>query len=172
MPGKSQKLANILTIIGAALVAFTLFYSIRELRALQAEVGRKKAVSAKLNTKITELNETIERIKFGPIAELLTVKAIAIRQEGRRDAQNRQLYNFMLWLDLPEFRKKDIEFVKYYFDDPSMLKKERIGKEVSNGFAINYLGYGCLRRVKVTVVLKQHPNVEIDFPMCERIVIQ
>jgi len=169
---KSQKLATFLTLAGFIMAVAAVAYSISELQSLNSQVEQKRLKSDSLNIKIDELKLTIDKIKNGPISELITPKAIAVRLEGRRAQNGRQLFNFVLWIDLPNYRKSDIQSVKYHFGHSSMLMKERTGKQASNGFAVNYTGWGCLGMVTLTVVLQNQQEVTIDFPMCDEIVIQ
>ena len=173
MAHKSKKLATLLTFLGFLLVATALLYSVFQLKSIQDQIELKSAQSDSLNTKIEELNETINHIKNGPILELIKPKAIAVKLEGKKDGlEGRQLYNFILWAELPNYRKKDIRHIKYFFNHSSMLKKNRISKEPTNGFAVNYTGWGSIPVVELTISQIDKPDIKLDFNMSREIIFK
>jgi hypothetical protein len=173
MAYKSKKLATLLTFLGFLLIATALLYSVFQLKSIQDQIELKTAQSEQLNTKIEELNRTIDHIKNGPIIELVKPKAIAVKLEGKKDGlESRQLYNFILWTEMPNYRKKEVPQIKYFFNHSSMLKKNRISKEPTNGFAVNYTGWGSIPVVELTISQIDKPDVKIDFNMSEEIIFK
>ncbi|MDH3845599.1 MAG: hypothetical protein OES69_16795 [Myxococcales bacterium] len=163
----SGQTATALTFLGVALMAVAIGYSIHTLNLVRNEVAEKKDKREELKSQIELLRTEIEHIRSGPLAELITPQAIAIRRDDLSGAGDRPRFNFLIWLDLPYARKADIKEVRYEFLDPSFLEKKRVSSEPSSGFAVGYLGWGAMTRVPITVVPKEGEEFIIDFPMHE-----
>ena len=165
-----QKLSTLLTIAGIIMVAFSIGYSVFKLQDLRAEIALKQDVSAGLEEEIRQLDARIDHIRNGPITELITPRAVAVEVEGQRDWNTgRQLYNIILWVDMPYYRRSGIRHINYFFDHPSKLMRDRQARLASNGFAVSYLGWGCLEEVELTIVQEDRPDATYRFPMCDNI---
>ena len=137
-----QKLSTLLTFAGIAMVVFSIGYSVMKLQELRAEIELREEVSAGLEEEIRQLDARIDHIRNGPIIELITPRAAAVEVDGVRGwSTGRQLYNVMLWVEMPYHRRSGIRHINYYFDHPSMLMRNRQGSMASNGFAVSYLGW-------------------------------
>ncbi len=153
---------------GIVMVAFSIGYSLVKLQELRAEIGQKMEVSAGLESEIRMLDERIDQIRNGPITELITPRAAAVEVEGLRDwITGRQLYNIMLWVEMPYYRRSGIRYINYNFDHPSKLMRDRQGRVASNGFAVSYLGWGCLEVVELTIVQADRSEAVYHFPLCD-----
>lgn len=86
---------------------------------------------------------------------------------GLKDSENRQIYDFTLWIDLPYSRRQEIQSVEYKFEHPTYIDKVRTGREPSNGFSVSYRGWGCLNAVELTVLLENGDKVQTIFDMCK-----
>lgn len=161
----SPRAATLLSLAGIALMAAAILYGFYKLDEISGEIAAKSAELAELEAQIELLEDEVERIREGPLAELITPKALAVRREGLRDSNNRQIYNYIVWLDLPHARKREIREVRYVFGDRSFLRNRLTSNEPSNGFAVGYLGWGAMTRVPITVVPLQGDDFTIDFPM-------
>lgn len=144
-------------------------YSVVKLLELRAEIEEKKEEFAGLEEEVRMLDKRIVHIRTGPITELITPRAAAVEVDGLMDRSGRQLYNFMLWVEMPYYRRSGIRHINYYFDHPTMLVRNRPGRMASNGFAVSYLGHGCLGMVELTIVQTDHPDAVYHFPMCENL---
>lgn len=165
-----QKLSTLLTLAGIVMVAFSIGYSVVKLQELRAEIADKEQVSAGLEEEIRQLDERIDHIRNGPITELITPRAAAVEVEGLRDGNSgRQLYNIMLWVEMPYYRRSGIRYINYHFDHPSKLMRDREGRVASNGFAVSYLGWGCLEVVELTIVQMDGTDAVYRFPMCDNV---
>ncbi|MBN1479328.1 hypothetical protein JXA70_03555 [candidate division KSB1 bacterium] len=165
-------LANLVTVMGILLILAAFVYSYAQYNLLHKQVEQKAALSDSLDTMVKSLEDSVDSIKHGPIADLVKPKALAITLPGQRDPENRQLYNFIVWIEVPHVRKSEISSVAYLFDYFTMLKKERIGREPGNGFAVNYTGWGCLETITLTIKLKNGTQTTVDFAMCDNLVIR
>ncbi len=167
-----QKISTLLTLTGFAMVAFSIGYSIMKLQDLRGEIAVKEGISTELQAEIVRLDAEIEHIRHGPITDLIQPRAAAVQLDGQRDQYERQLYNIILWVDLPHYRKSGIRYINYHFDHPSKLLRDREGRLASNGFAVSYLGWGCLEEVILTIVQHDRPDAEYRFPMCDNVEMQ
>jgi hypothetical protein len=144
-------------------------YGIYELKAVDDAITKKKAELTELRGQIDPIKEEIDHIRKGPLSELVTPRAIAILRPGLRDESGRQLFNFIVWLDLPYVRKADIKEVEYVFGDESFLRNRHTSSESSNGFAVGYLGWGAMTSVPITIAQNHGPDVTLRFRMSDKI---
>ncbi len=166
---KLSHLEKPISAFGLLLLVAVVGYGYRQLAYLREQVHQRANDKAGLDRSIEDLRSEIRRLKTAPVRELVTPRAIAVPLRHKRDAQDRPLYNFMLWVELPASRRNDIAKVEYRFDHPSYLVKTRTGTDPSNSFAISYLGWGCLQHVSETIVDPQGRQYlpPIDFEMCK-----
>lgn len=154
---------------GLLLFVAVVGYGYRQFADLRKQVHERVSTKAGLDRSLNNLRSEIDRLQHAPVRELVTPRAIAVPLQNERDAENKRLYNFTLWVELPASRRKDIAKVEYHFDHPSYLLKTRTGTDPSNSFAISYLGWGCLQHVSETIVDPQGRQYlpPIDFEMCK-----
>ncbi len=171
---KASKLAAIFTLFGFLIVIASISYSTFKLATLNKKLGAKKEeIHNKkeeldgLQKKIDQLNQTIDILKYAPISSLITPKAFAVPITGLRDAENRQIYDFTLWIDLPYSRRQEIQSVEYKFEHSTYFDKLKTGREPSNGFSVSYRGWGCLNVVGLTALLENGDKVQTSFDMCK-----
>jgi len=166
-----QRVATLLSLFGFASMIVAIGYGLYMLTIVDDEIKVKKGELAELEGQIASLQKEIDYIRNGPLSELVTPKAIAIRRPGLKDQQDRQLFNFIVWLDLPYVRKADIQQVQYVFGDSSFLRNRHKSSESSNGFAVGYLGWGAMRSVPITVAPNQGPEFTIEFRMFDELTV-
>ncbi len=164
---RRSKWAAIFTLLGFMIFISSLIYCYYRLNSLEKEVSQKKIILSELNSEIKDLNQTINKLKYAPISELIIPKVVAVPIEGLKDRENRQIYDFTIWIDIPYYRREDIQSVEYTFEHTSYLKPKRIGREPSNGFGVSYRGWGCLTLVKLKVILKNGNQILKNFNMCD-----
>lgn len=168
IPG-SPRTANFLSVLGIALMAGAILYGFHSLNRIGNEIDTKKAKLTDLAAEIKPLREEVERLRDGPLSDLITPKAIKVLRQGLKDQEERQLSNFIFWLELPYARKADIREVRYLFPDPSRLKNLYTSDEPSNGFMVSYLGWGLEPLVQITVVPKESDEFPVQFRALEEL---
>lgn len=161
--------AKLLSFFGFALMLIAIGYGLYELKAVDDAITEKKDELTELRRQIGPIKEEIDHIRNGPLSELVTPRAIAILRPGLRDERGRQLFNFIVWLDLPYVRKADINEVEYVFGDESFLRNRHTSSESSNGFAVGYLGWGAMTSVPIKIAQNQGPDVTLRFRMSDEI---
>jgi len=164
----SPLVAKMLSLFGFALMVIAIGYSFYMLTVVDDKIEVKKGELAELEEQIVPLKKEIYRIRNSPLSKLIIPKAIAICDPT---PSVQQLYNIMVWLDLPEVRKAEIQEVQYVFGDSSFLRNRHQSKEPSNGFAIGYLGWGFMTSVPITVIPKKGPEFTIEFRMFDKVVM-
>ncbi len=88
-----------------------------------------------------------------PIDSLLEPKAhVTLSNKG---SYNR---NFVLWVEVPSFRKYEIQEVQYNLCE-GFIDIQRTSTEPSNSFSIGYLGYGYCDEVMVDIILKSGDTI-------------
>jgi hypothetical protein len=101
-----------------------------------------------------------------PVAADIVPRASFTERKEEKDS-----YDFSLWLGVPEEQKAGIRRVVYIFNNPTFKQKEYESQQASDGFRIGYRGWGCLDRVIIRIEL-QSANSHIDFNMCEALKAQ
>lgn len=93
-----------------------------------------------------------------PIDSLITPRAAITKfRVGGTDFRN-----FVLWIDVPSFRKNEIKEVHYNFCK-GFLNPERISKEPSSSFSIGYLGWGYCPTIDIDIILKTGDTIKQNF---------
>ncbi|TNF40174.1 MAG: hypothetical protein EP310_09390 [Bacteroidetes bacterium] len=118
--------------------------------------GRTEKYSG-LNTE--NLIETLEQDRNLPIENLIVPRAASTFVSGRN-------YTFLLWIDVPSFRRDEIKEVVYKLC-PGFADRIRISREPSSGFAVGYLGWGLCPMIEITVKLEDGTEIVKNFPMQE-----
>jgi hypothetical protein len=124
------------------------------------------AISHEIDTHqemIAQLIEEINRLKDPTVQ----VRANATAIPGLKDPQNRQVFDFNLWITSSQFTLNRIRKVNYNFSESSFMLKNRASSDDSNGFTVGYRGWGCLTAVAVDVEYTDGEIERIFFNMCE-----
>jgi len=118
----------------------------------------------KNNTFSTENSDTI--ISFIPLKALIIpiVKSTPLNKKGYK---NYDLYDFSLYLKLPESRKKEIKKVNYYFTHKYAFKLNSTNPE--DNFRVKFEGWGCFTDIKISLFLVNSDSLIIHFNMCEEL---
>lgn len=142
---------------------------IKQLSVLRENYSANKKSILELERRVDEggskkLREMIKETT--PLSAIIIPQAKAEPIPGRLSRTGQQIYNFSLWIDLPEERKSEIEKVRYEFNHPTF--KDKINESVNpgDGFRIGYQGWGCLTRVIITMYPREGEPINIDFDMC------
>ena len=96
-----------------------------------------------------------------PIENLIVPRAVASKPDN-----NSKNYSFLIWIDVPTFRRNEIKEVQYELCK-GFIDLFRLSREPSSGFAIGYLGWGFCPVIKVKVRLVNGKDINIDFRMGE-----
>ncbi|MDO7173839.1 ATP-binding protein [Mariniflexile sp. AS56] len=102
----------------------------------------------------------VERLRIEqtyPIDSLIVPRASV--SASNKGSNNR---NFMLWIDVPSFRKYEIKEVNYKLCK-GFVDRLRVSNEPSSSFSIGYLGYGYCPTVDIDVVLKTGDTIRKSF---------
>jgi hypothetical protein len=165
--------------VGLGMVLFALGNGIRSLGGYRMQLDEKRRELRGVEEAINPLDQEIVKLTRGPLAELITPKAIGIitgRKTvisfGPEKGQETDLINFTLWIDVPSCRRQDIREVRYGFPNPTYLSATRVGRDPSNGFAVSYQGWGVVPVVPVTVVQTNGDRLEIPFRFSREVTIR
>jgi hypothetical protein len=157
---------TVVSTIGALLLIGATFTAAKSWIRLQGELGEASEREQSLEKRKNELAAEIARIKNSPVGELATPVAFRVPLEGKRDAQGRQLFNFMLWLDVPGSRLKDIS--KVYYTNPKFIVRTRVATEPTNSFAVSYERFECLDNIQITIFDRNgHSSPPKQFDSCK-----
>jgi hypothetical protein len=126
---------------------------------------QKRDAEIAVNMAIEKLN----RQGKASISDLMRPRASAT--PAMRDSAGRQLYNFVLWLDISPERREQIRRVTYKFNHPTFTPRTKSSTEASNGFAVSYRGWGCLYLVTIEVIFEDGDTKDIYFDMCSALEI-
>lgn len=146
------------------ILAFLVFYSINSRkREIEALCAQEKAETAELKTKellqlvvqgrgkeysdkdYDEVVEMLRQQQTYPIDSLIVPRAISVPISGSKN------YDFLIWIDVPSFRRDEIKQVIYTWPCSGFSDKVHIGKEPSMGFAFGYRGWGYCPHILIDV---------------------
>lgn len=142
----------------------------KQIGVLRGNTRELEQSYAKLHTVVAASGSPklkMEYTKGTPLIAVVKPRASAMRSNGGRSGT--PLYDFSLWLDVPEDRKEEIASVEYEFNHPTFRQKTQESSDPKTGFKVSYNGWGCLRSVLVKIHLKQGGAQTIDFDMCEAV---
>ncbi len=108
------------------------------------------------NVNDSVLKEYLYTERFNPLSSLIIPRGSVSSNKGSDKS------NFMLWLDMPSFRKAEIQEVQYKLC-PGFVDRLRISEEPSSSFAIGYLGWGYCPTIDISVILKTGDTIEKVF---------
>ena len=171
---------NIITssIVALLLITFLVIYSInsrqKEIAALNA---KEEAKAAELRTQELlqlvvsgrgeayenkDFDEVVKRLRSEqtyPIDSLIVPRAIKVPIKGTN------LYDWLVWIDVPSFRTKEIKEVTYKWPCTGFIDSIHVGKEASLGYAFGYRGWGSCPTILINVALANGETLQMDFPM-------
>lgn len=97
-----------------------------------------------------------------PIDGLIVPRAIKVQVAG-----SGTLFDFLIWIDVPSFRRDEIKQVVYKWPCRGFLDSTHIGKEPSLGFAFGYRGWGTCPRILINVEHTDGTVYQIDFALID-----
>jgi hypothetical protein len=162
-------IAIFLTLFGTILIILTIYLGVKFNNELREKVKCQKELQIELDASIEELEQTIVDLTEGPLAKIVAMEAMAVELVGRKTQDDNQLYDFSLWIDVPNNRKNDIERVEYRRGPGDKLQKVITGNQPTNGFSVSYTGWGCFHIVEVTIIEKSGKSTKMSFNQCDSI---
>lgn len=171
-----------ITILSVAIVALlllittTVFFAIEARKeGIVAEQEKVKSQNAENNTKellklvmqgrgeqYVNQNDSLlmEQLRIEqtyPIDSLIVPRASV--SPSNKGSENR---NYMLWVDVPSFRKYEIKQVNYKLCS-GFVDRLRVSNEPSSSFSIGYLGYGYCPIIDIDVILQTGDTIKKVF---------
>lgn len=146
--------------------------NLKSLRKLEASLDEQIVVLRQqkddLLTNYRELGREVNRrsARKVPLPIEAVVKPRVSADFIGRFSNGQPKRQYKLWLDVPAGRQGEISEVEYFFNHPTFRNKIQISKSSNNGFQVGYTGWGCLRRIVITLVLKNGTRKKVDFSMC------
>ena len=103
------------------------------------------------------LSQTLHKERTYPIDSLIEVSASV--SPSNAGGENK---NYTMWIEMPSFRKDEIEEVRYNFRR-GFIDRLRISKDPSSSFSIGYLGWGYCPTMQIDVILKTGKVISLPF---------
>jgi len=122
-------------------------------------LGEFRRLSEKSHAQIASLPPT-------PIETLVIPRADTV-PIGHQTSDGRELREYSLWVEVPDNRISELAEVSYFFNHPTFREKVQRSSNAIDGFRVKYIGWGCLYRIVITLVLENGQRHEIDFNMCQ-----
>ncbi len=140
---------------------------------LRQQIESYSSTLKELNHQITafggrQLQENAKQIT--PFIAQIKVRATA-EETHRTTADKSPIYNFRLWIEGPPDVMSRIGAVQYEFNHPTFVQKIQRSENITDGFRVEYSGWGCLHSVIVTFALRNQEGKppSLDFEMCSAI---
>jgi hypothetical protein len=83
--------------------------------------------------------------------------------------RNPDVYRFTLWLSVPDNYRSRIKEVAYLLNHRTLNFVTMRSSDPSDGFAVGYTGWGCLRNVIITMTMSDGTSYKFSFDMCPAI---
>lgn len=142
----------------------------KQIEVLRGNARELEQSYASLHTVVAASNSPQLKMAYSKNLPLITVvKPRATAVPSKTGRASVPLYDFSLWVDVPENRKSEIVSVEYEFNHPTFRQKTQQSSNAEDGFKVSYSGWGCLRSVLVRIHLRQGGVQTIDFDMCEAV---
>jgi hypothetical protein len=174
---KRSRQGAMISSIGFLIIILSFVFASWKLKNMNDIIVSKAIEISTLDSTITRQNGEIEskqKLVNDLVAEInklrnpaIQPKVRAVEIPGLFDPQNRQIFDFTLWITSSQFTLNRISKVSYYFENATYLLKERESKDNSNGFLISYRGWGCLSVVKIMVEYENGEKETLYFNMCD-----
>ncbi len=159
---KASKRLALLSLMVFLAVISVIAYNATRLNAINATISEHETeVETRMKT-IDELNEEVERLRYASVQK---PNAHAEELPDIRDARGRQIYDFMLWIDVSAFLNKDILEVRYASQSRDLGLATSTDR--TNGFSVSFRGAECLDNIRVTLLYRNGAGETLDFNMCE-----
>jgi hypothetical protein len=106
-----------------------------------------------------------ERLPFATVA-VPHARAERLPEPAKGPAAGKEpTYRFYLSLSVPQARRDQIAKVVYTFDHPTFKHKDMTSTDPSNNFEVNYVGWGALTNVTITITTRDGKTEQMPFNM-------
>lgn len=135
---------------------------------LAAQVDRLLETKTKIDAVLAEPKPAARAVSADEVRRQLQVRLHrSASREHTRDG--RPLYQIDFSVGGPPEIVSRVASIRYTFDHPTFVPKTRVGSDAKSGFSISYLGWGCIKEVGVTAVLRGGEEVSLpSFPFCDK----
>jgi len=83
------------------------------------------------------------------------------------EIENRPEYKFTIFVNSTPAVLDSIKEVEYKFNHPTFNKQTEIARSAEDKFSTQYIGWGCLRSLSVSVLMKDGTSRSFEFNMCK-----
>jgi hypothetical protein len=157
---------QVLLILAAIVVYTYVWMGIRPLlqqrQTLTTDIAQWKKEKDALIASVGALNYA----KITPQNQVFQLKASA-KATGRTTPDGKPIYRFSIYVDASPDTLQNINRVAYDFNHPTFVQPHREEINRDHKFQTQYLGWGCLSPVNVTVYLKDTTTQSFPFDMCK-----
>lgn len=136
----------------------------REVQILDSQAARLRREKADLQADKSRL-QTLAGV-VGSLQSVVKPKVYVQRVAGVLDPRGRPIFDFILFLSVPETRRSEIRHVEYVINHPERLNPVARGGSAEASFAAAYRGTGCFDPVIVRVTPVQGSQFTIPFNEC------
>lgn len=174
---KASRRAAMLSLSGVVIVLASLAYGSFRLYALRSEIAdletTKKGLGedvGKLQDQLKSLQNSIQSLSYAKVTpqnEVFQVQATAKARPGVINPDGNGVYDFSIFINGSKELLSKIEKVTYDFDHPTFRKPHQEASDRNSKFLVQYVGWGCLTQVGVTVYMKDGTKQSIPFDMCK-----
>lgn len=177
----SSRSSLIMVALGVITLGASVYYSFTRLQPLENEIARKQAEVARLNREAADTQHAIEDARQQHAAlkrnieELYAVRVTnsntvyEVKSTAKATGRNTSFgpeYKFSVLINAPADVLRAMRRVEYTFNHPTFKDKTVVVETVTDQFAHSYVGWGCLTRVDVDVVLNDGSRHPFNFNMC------
>lgn len=179
---RSSNVSLVMVGLGTLFLIGSIYYSASRLRPLQQQIDEKQQQIAALEAeevirkkRIAEIKkeyktlksstENLYSVKVTPDNGVYEMQATAWAT-GRQTGSGPE-YKFSIMVNSTPAVLNAIREVEYRFDHPTFNQKVQVASNKDDGFAVRYVGWGCLNRVGITVRLQDGVEHTFDFNMCK-----
>jgi len=152
---------------GFVILILSVVFSYMQVQEAQETVTALETQADELNDDIIAYKQQIADLEAASSPDAIIAQNTTVRLDGIRDAQERQIYDFTIWLQVPILLKDQIDHVTYAFDHISKLRPNQTSSTYANGYAISYRGWGCFSGVVITVHLKDGGEHKLEYDQCD-----
>jgi hypothetical protein len=171
--GAQQKFFNVIVwlqvpLILAAITVYAYVWTgikplLQQREAVKTEIEGLRKQKDALISSIGALNYA----KVTSQNQVFQLKVSAIALTGQKTPDGKPVYRFSAYVDAPPDTLQNITKVTYDFSHPTFLKPHREETNRENKFQTQYIGWGCLTEVDVTMYFKDGTTQSIPFDMCK-----
>jgi cell division protein FtsB len=160
---RSSRLVALAFLIGFAIVGSAIAYNVWQLHTLEGATSALQSDLDSLKKTEDDLNNHVQNLKYSPSTETIVPKAQALRFT----ADGHLHYDLSIWIDLSNYRSKQVQQVTYRSSRPEL--REVTVRRPSTGFAATFRSEACPSRVTIDVAFTDNSTQSLDFEMCKAV---